>query len=329
MQSGTSRRVGVAHDRRRRAGRPPDPDGHLASIPATDAAALPPAAGSHEYNSDTDRAEDEPPSRDDQHAVADREDLRQVGRDHEDRHRDVRCGGLSDGAGGAQSVRATEAISRIEASPARRVRPGRRTAPAMTATMSRLDGSGEPQSLSDADLIVEAIVEDLQVKRDAFAVLDQVTKPAAILASSTSSLPVAACATATSRPDRVLGMHFFNPATAMKLIDLVRTYATSDQVVATVSQLAASLDKQAVECADRAGFIVNALLFPHLNRAAALLDQNLDPETVRPGDDRRVRPSAWTVPADGPGEARRHRRYPPATCQIRGNGGWVEPRVED
>jgi 3-hydroxybutyryl-CoA dehydrogenase len=121
-------------------------------------------------------------------------------------------------------------------------------------------------------LVVEAVAEELDVKRGIFATLDEVCKPGAILATTTSSLPVVECAAATSRPGDVVGMHFFNPAPVMKLVEVVATISTTAEVAATARQFARSLGKVAVTCGDRAGFIVNALLFPYLNDAVRMLE---------------------------------------------------------
>ena len=115
-------------------------------------------------------------------------------------------------------------------------------------------------------------MEDLGVKQALFENLDEICRPGAILATTTSSLPVVECAAATSRPGDVVGMHFFNPAPVMKLVEVVHTVSTSDDVVATVTDLCRRIGKHPVSCGDRAGFIVNALLFPYLNDAVKMLE---------------------------------------------------------
>jgi 3-hydroxybutyryl-CoA dehydrogenase len=122
------------------------------------------------------------------------------------------------------------------------------------------------------DLVVEAVVEDLAVKTALFANLDEICRPGAILATTTSSLPVIELAAATNRGGDVIGMHFFNPATVMKLVEVVSTVATAPDVIETTRALCKSLGKVAVSCGDRAGFIVNALLFPYLNDAVKMLE---------------------------------------------------------
>lgn len=138
--------------------------------------------------------------------------------------------------------------------------------------LGRLTGATEREALSDVDVVVEAIAEDLEAKLQLFGDLDRICKQGAILATTTSSLPVTECADATSRPEWVIGMHFFNPAPVMKLVEVVTTEHTSAEVDETTKALCAEVGKVAVSCADRAGFIVNALLFPYLNDAVKLLE---------------------------------------------------------
>jgi 3-hydroxybutyryl-CoA dehydrogenase len=143
-----------------------------------------------------------------------------------------------------------------------------------TAALGHLTGTTSLDDLATVDLVVEAVVEDLAVKRALFENLDEICKPGAILATTTSSLPVVDCAVATSRPEDVIGMHFFNPAQVMKLVEVVHTVSTAPDVVATVQDLCAKVGKHAVTCGDRSGFIVNALLFPYLNDAVKMLSAN-------------------------------------------------------
>jgi 3-hydroxybutyryl-CoA dehydrogenase len=140
------------------------------------------------------------------------------------------------------------------------------------AAMARLTGSTSLEDLAQTGIVVEAIAEDLSVKRALFENLDEICKPGAILATTTSSLPVIECAAVTHRPADVIGMHFFNPAPAMKLVEVVSTVSTSDDVAETVRALCAKIGKVAVSCSDRAGFVVNALLFPYLNDAVKMLE---------------------------------------------------------
>ncbi len=116
------------------------------------------------------------------------------------------------------------------------------------------------------------MIEELSVKQALFATLDEICRPGAILATTTSSLPVIELASATGRPADVVGLHFFNPAPGMNQVEVVRTVSTADEVVATARALCDRAGKHAVECGDRAGFIVNALLFPYLNDAVKMLE---------------------------------------------------------
>ncbi|MBN9619082.1 MAG: 3-hydroxyacyl-CoA dehydrogenase family protein, partial [Actinobacteria bacterium] len=140
------------------------------------------------------------------------------------------------------------------------------------AALDKVTGAQTVDALGDVDLVVEAIAEDLAVKQATFGALDEVCKPGAVLATTTSSLPVVAIASATSRPADVVGMHFFNPAAIMRLVEVVTTVSTAPDVEATVLEVCANIGKHAVRCGDRAGFIVNALLFPYLNDAIKMLE---------------------------------------------------------
>jgi 3-hydroxybutyryl-CoA dehydrogenase len=142
------------------------------------------------------------------------------------------------------------------------------------AVLARLTGSSSREDLADVDIVVEAIAEDLEIKQDLFRDLDKICKPGAILATTTSSLPIIQCANVTSRIQDVIGMHFFNPATVMRLVEIVHTVATADDVINTTVNLTRKVGKHPVQCADRSGFIVNALLFPYLNDAVKMLDSH-------------------------------------------------------
>ncbi|CAL9377694.1 3-hydroxyacyl-CoA dehydrogenase family protein [Streptomyces sp. enrichment culture] len=175
-------------------------------------------------------------------------------------------------ARGEEKARAAKA--RVGKSLSRSVDKGRMTAEAAASTLDLIRPTGAYDDFADVDLAVEAVAEDLEVKRQLFATLDKVCKPGAVLATTTSSLPVVACARATSRPQDVIGMHFFNPAPAMKLVEVVRTVLTADDVHATVREVCGTIRKHAVDCGDRAGFIVNALLFPYLNNAVKMVQEH-------------------------------------------------------
>ena len=154
------------------------------------------------------------------------------------------------------------------------VQRGKLTEPDRDAALARITAVTSLDELAGADLVVEAVIEDLAVKQALFASLDEILPPGAVLATTTSSLPVVECAAATGRPRDVVGVHFFNPAPVMKLVEVVRTVTTADDTVATALAFCERLGKHPVTCADRAGFIVNALLFPYLNDAVKMLQAN-------------------------------------------------------
>jgi 3-hydroxybutyryl-CoA dehydrogenase len=140
---------------------------------------------------------------------------------------------------------------------------------------SRVRAVTDLDELRDCDLVLESIVEDLDAKRGLFAELDRICAPATILATNTSTLPVVEIAVSTRRPDQVCGIHFFNPATAMTLVEIVPALTTSDTTLATVREFVERCGKTAVTVKDQAGFVVNALLFPYLNNAVKLYEQQV------------------------------------------------------
>jgi 3-hydroxybutyryl-CoA dehydrogenase len=156
----------------------------------------------------------------------------------------------------------------------RAVSKGKMTEQVRDEVLARVTGATNREALADVDLVVEAIVESLDVKLELFRDLDRICKPGAILATTTSSLPVVEMAAVTGRPQDVVGMHFFNPAPIMKLVEVVSPVTTGADVTATVVDLCARIGKHPVQCGDRAGFIVNALLFPYLNDAVLLLESH-------------------------------------------------------
>ncbi|MER5636581.1 3-hydroxybutyryl-CoA dehydrogenase [Kitasatospora sp. NPDC002227] len=170
--------------------------------------------------------------------------------------------------------KADKAKAQLAKSLERSVAKGRLSAEQRDAALANVTPTGRYEDLANADLVVEAVAEDLAIKRELFTTLDKICKPGAVLATTTSSLPVISCATATSRPQDVIGMHFFNPAPAMKLVEVVSTVLTAEDVTSTVLELCGKVKKHAVECGDRAGFIVNALLFPYLNDAVRMLQEH-------------------------------------------------------
>ena len=160
----------------------------------------------------------------------------------------------------------------IERSLDKAIQRGKLEESAKADVLARLTGSTSLDDLATVDIVVEAIAEDLKIKTTLFENLDEICKPGAILATTTSSLPIIQCAQATKRPEDVVGMHFFNPAPIMKLVEVVSTVSTSEDVTETTQALCAKVGKVAVSCGDRAGFIVNALLFPYLNDAIKMLE---------------------------------------------------------
>ncbi len=154
----------------------------------------------------------------------------------------------------------------------KQIQRGKSTEEAKAEVLGRVRGTTSLDDLKDVDIVVEAIAEDLNIKTTLFENLDEICKPGAILATTTSSLPIISMARVTKRPQDVIGMHFFNPATIMKLVEVVSTVTTSDEVTETTRALCAKVGKVAVSCGDRAGFIVNALLFPYLNDAVKMLE---------------------------------------------------------
>jgi len=162
----------------------------------------------------------------------------------------------------------------------RAIAKGKSTEEDKAAILGRLTGATERAALADVDIVVEAIAEDLAIKTELFTELDAILKPGAILATTTSSLPITQLAEVTQRPGDVIGMHFFNPAPVMKLVEIVTTTHTSPEVDETTRALTAKVGKVGVSCGDRAGFIVNALLFPYLNDAVKLAESGVELATI-------------------------------------------------
>ncbi|MGH2830439.1 MAG: 3-hydroxybutyryl-CoA dehydrogenase, partial [Actinomycetota bacterium] len=173
---------------------------------------------------------------------------------------------------GRAQQRVSEAMAGIDKSMARAVSKSKMTEEQMEATRAMMKGTVDLDPLADCDIVIEAVAEDLNVKTALFSEVDRIAPAHAILASATSSLPVIALAAATERPEQVVGMHFFNPAAIMRLVEIVRTVRTSDETADAVMALGSKMGKHCVVCPDRAGFIVNALLFPYLNDAVTMLE---------------------------------------------------------
>jgi 3-hydroxybutyryl-CoA dehydrogenase len=155
----------------------------------------------------------------------------------------------------------------IDKSLAKFVEKGKLAAADRDAALGRLTMTSSPEALGGADYVVEAIVENIDAKRELFARLDAITRPGVILSSNTSSISITVLGAATTRPDRVLGMHFMNPVPLMTLVELIRGQATSSESMQTAVDLCAALGKTGVEAADYPGFIANRILMPMLNEA--------------------------------------------------------------
>jgi 3-hydroxybutyryl-CoA dehydrogenase len=163
----------------------------------------------------------------------------------------------------------------LERSLSRQVEKGRLSAEERDAAVARLSTTTELDALGDCDLVIESVVEDLEVKKHLFIELDRVCGPQAVLATNTSTLPVVELAMQTGRPERVCGIHFFNPAPAMSLVEVVRPLTASEETVRAAKSFAEACGKTVVEVKDQAGFVVNALLFPYLNNAVRLLENGV------------------------------------------------------
>ena len=163
----------------------------------------------------------------------------------------------------------------IDKSLAKFVEKGTLTAEKRTETIGRLKGTTRFEDLSDCDIVIEAITENLQVKRETYATIDKIVKPQAIFASNTSSLVITEMMTATKRVDRFIGMHFFNPVPLMNLVEVVGTITTAPAVLDEAMKFGASLGKVPIRTTDRSGFIVNRLLVPYLLDAIRALDEGV------------------------------------------------------
>ena len=164
-------------------------------------------------------------------------------------------------------------IASIDKGFAKAIERGKATEEERAAVLARITATDHLGAVADCDLVIESVGEDLAIKKALFAELEQIVKPSGILATNTSTLPVVEMAMVTQRPDKVVGIHFFNPAPMMKLVEVVRPITASDETVSAALAFAASCGKDGVEVKDRAGFIVNALLFPYLNNAVRMWEQ--------------------------------------------------------
>ena len=166
-------------------------------------------------------------------------------------------------------------LGRIRKSMDRAVEKGKMEADARDAAMDRITGTTSLDDLADAQLVIEAIVEELDAKTELFGALDGICGEETIFASNTSSLTITEMAAATDRPDRFLGLHFFNPVPVMKLVEVVRTIATGEAAHAAAMDFVSSLGKEPIEAKDASGFIVNRLLVPYMLDAIRSLEQGL------------------------------------------------------
>src|SRR5512134_1460255 len=170
---------------------------------------------------------------------------------------------------------AKKGVGRVESSLAKAVERGKLAAADRDAARGRLTATTRVNDLAGCDLVIEAVVENLEAKKELFAELDRICGDTAIFCSNTSSLTITELAAATRRPDRFAGLHFFNPVPVMKLVEVVHTIATSDETVETVFEFAKSLGKEPIRAHDNSGFVVNRLLVPYLLDAVRALEEGV------------------------------------------------------
>ena len=166
-------------------------------------------------------------------------------------------------------------VAGLEKSLAKQVEKGRLSDEDRQGTLQRVTATSDLGDLAACDLVIESIVEDLQTKKHLFTELDRICGESTLLATNTSTLPVIEMAMETGRPQKVCGVHFFNPAPMMSLVEIVRPLTADDETIAEVRAFAEACGKSPVEVKDQAGFIVNALLFPYLNNAVRLLENGV------------------------------------------------------
>lgn len=155
------------------------------------------------------------------------------------------------------------------------VAKGKMTEETKEDILSRITGTTDMSLAADCDLVVEAAIENMKIKKEIFAELDSICKPETILASNTSSLSITEVASATKRPQQVIGMHFFNPAPVMKLVEVIRGVATSQETFDAVKELSLAIGKEPVEVAEAPGFVVNRILIPMINEASFILQEGI------------------------------------------------------
>jgi 3-hydroxybutyryl-CoA dehydrogenase len=166
-------------------------------------------------------------------------------------------------------------LAGIDKSLGKFVEKGKMQASDKDACMGRLKGTTSLDDLADCDIVIEAIIENAQLKRETYAALDKIVKPEAIFASNTSSLTITELSMATARPKQFVGLHFFNPVPLMKLVEVVRTILTNDESFNTAFEFAKSLGKEPVSCRDNSGFIVNRLLVPYILDAIRAFEEGV------------------------------------------------------
>ena len=157
----------------------------------------------------------------------------------------------------------------------KQVAKGKMTEEDKEAILSRISGTTDMNLAADCDLVVEAAIENMKIKKEIFAELDGICKAETILASNTSSLSITEVASATKRPDKVIGMHFFNPAPVMKLVEIIKGIATSQETFDAVKELSVAIGKEPVEVAEAPGFVVNRILIPMINEASFILQEGI------------------------------------------------------
>ena len=166
-------------------------------------------------------------------------------------------------------------IVRINNGLSKLVSKGKMTEETKEDILSRISGTTDMNLAADCDLVVEAAIENMKIKKEIFAELDKICKPETILASNTSSLSITEVASATSRPEKIIGMHFFNPAPVMKLVEIIRGMATSQETFDAVKELSVAIGKEPVEVEEAPGFVVNRILIPMINEASFILQEGI------------------------------------------------------
>ncbi|MDO4367545.1 MAG: 3-hydroxybutyryl-CoA dehydrogenase [Bacteroidales bacterium] len=164
-----------------------------------------------------------------------------------------------------------KALAKITKSLSKLVEKGKMTEETKNAVLANITTTTDYKALADSDLIIEAAVETMDLKKELFKELDELCKPEAVLASNTSSLSITEIAACTNRPDKVIGMHFFNPATVMKLVEIIKGQKTSDEVTNSITELAKSIGKVPVLVNEAPGFVVNRILIPMVNEGIGIL----------------------------------------------------------